>query len=351
VVVGHAELEPPPLLNSDPLMPSVAAPIIHMPNEPIVAENVPINAIPFEDEEDEEEYESLPQNTSLSANLVAGACAGIMEHTVMYPVDAIKTRMQVAGAGNRYTGILSAVSRISAAEGARSLWRGITSVIVGAGPAHAVYFAVYEAVKHSLGGNDHHHHPFVTSLAGAAATTTSDALMNPFDVIKQRMQLHGAKYRGFTHCAMDIYRKEGISAFYVSYPTTLIMNIPFTAVNFTVYDSASKLLNPSRAHDPLVHCLAGGLAGAAGAAVTTPLDVIKTLLQTKGLNYDPAVRNLNSFKQAAAYIYKTAGFKGFLRGLRPRVVSNMPSTAISWTSYEMAKFYLYRSGNFNLTVF
>lgn len=33
----------------------------------------------------------------------------------------------------------------------------------GVGPAHAVYFASYEAVKHSLGGNEgghEEHHPF-----------------------------------------------------------------------------------------------------------------------------------------------------------------------------------------------
>lgn len=32
-----------------------------------------------------------------------------------------------------YTGIANAVSQISATEGARSLWRGMTSVILGAG--------------------------------------------------------------------------------------------------------------------------------------------------------------------------------------------------------------------------
>jgi solute carrier family 25 (mitochondrial iron transporter), member 28/37 len=297
--------------------------------------------------DDECEYEALPTNSSLSANLMAGAAAGIMEHTVMYPVDAIKTRMQVLGSNNLYSGIMNAVTRISATEGALSLWRGMSSVIVGAGPAHAVYFAVYEAVKNALGGNrDLNHHPVVAALAGASATTCSDALMNPFDVIKQRMQLFGAKYRSFAACALDIYRREGFSAFYVSYPTTLIMNVPFTAVNFTVYETALKILNPQRSHDPLSHCIAGGIAGATAAAVTTPLDVIKTLLQTRGINtYDPKVKDINSFYEGSRYIYRTAGATGFLRGMRPRVVANMPSTAICWTSYEMAKFYLTRQEN------
>lgn len=76
-----------------------------------------------------------------------------------------------------YTGIANAVARISSTEGARSLWRGITSVALGAGmyfpkgvglgcsrmlsgPAHAVYFGTYEFVKQKLGGNEGtEHHP------------------------------------------------------------------------------------------------------------------------------------------------------------------------------------------------
>lgn len=38
---------------------------------------------------DEEDYESLP-TTSLKIQLLAGAIAGIAEHTIVYPIDAIK---------------------------------------------------------------------------------------------------------------------------------------------------------------------------------------------------------------------------------------------------------------------
>lgn len=52
-----------------------------------------------------------------------------------------------------YTGIGNAFTRISSTEGMRALWRGVSSVIVGAGPAHAVHFGTYEAVKELAGGN------------------------------------------------------------------------------------------------------------------------------------------------------------------------------------------------------
>lgn len=52
-----------------------------------------------------------------------------------------------------YSGIGNAITRISSTEGARALWRGVASVIAGAGPAHAVYFGTYEVVKEAAGGN------------------------------------------------------------------------------------------------------------------------------------------------------------------------------------------------------
>ena len=45
--------------------------------------------------------------------------------------------------------------------------QGVSSVVVGAGPAHAVYFATYESVKHAMGGNEggnHEHHPLAAGM-------------------------------------------------------------------------------------------------------------------------------------------------------------------------------------------
>lgn len=147
------------------------------------------------------------------------------------------------------------------------------------------------------------------ATAGACATIMSDALMNPFDgrntinhcgryldadsfaVVKQRMQVHGSTYRSIGDCAKTVYKNEGLRAFYISYPTTLAMTIPFTAIQFTAYESLSKVFNPKKKYDPFSHCLSGGLAGAVAAALTTPLDVIKTLLQTRGTSTDARIRN------------------------------------------------------------
>ncbi|KAI0766936.1 mitochondrial carrier [Trametes elegans] len=290
---------------------------------------------------EEIEYEGLSPNAGLGVNMMAGALAGITEHAVMYPVDSIKTRMQVFATSPAavYTGVGNAFARISSTEGMRALWRGVSSVIMGAGPAHAVHFGAYELVKEFAGGNVEgaNNQWIATSLAGAAATIASDALMNPFDVIKQRMQMHQSEFRSAVVCARTVYHNEGLAAFYVSYPTTLTMTVPFTAVQFTVYEQLKTLLNPSGSYAPGIHMIAGGLSGAVAGAVTTPLDVAKTILQTRGTSQDPEIRHVRGLADAARIIWTRDGLRGFMRGLTPRVLTFMPSNALCWLSYEFFK--------------
>ncbi|ROV89327.1 hypothetical protein VMCG_09630 [Cytospora schulzeri] len=304
------------------------------------------NAEPLEDYD----YESLPPNFSLLQNMAAGAFAGIAEHTVMYPIDAIKTRMQVLNPSPSavYNGVIQGTYKMAAGEGIMSLWRGMSSVVVGAGPAHAVYFATYEAVKHLMGGNRAGvHHPLAAATSGAAATIASDALMNPFDVIKQRMQIKNSSkmYRSMFDCAKYVYRTEGLGAFYVSYPTTLSMTVPFTALQFLAYESISTAMNPSKKYDPYTHCIAGAVAGGCAAGLTTPMDVIKTMLQTRGSANDAELRAVNGFVAGCKLLYRREGIRGFYKGIRPRIVTTMPSTAICWSAYEFSKAYFIRQND------
>ncbi|CCC09432.1 hypothetical protein SMACR_08313 [Sordaria macrospora] len=302
------------------------------------------------EEEEDYDYEALPPNFSLVQNMAAGAFAGIAEHCAMYPIDAVKTRMQIVNSNPAavYNGVIQSTYRIASTEGVFSLWRGMSSVIAGAGPAHAVYFATYEAVKHLMGGNKvGEHHFLAAATSGACATIASDALMNPFDVIKQRMQIQNSAkmYRSMVDCAKYVYKNEGLGAFYVSYPTTLSMTVPFTALQFLAYETISTSMNPTKKYDPATHCLAGAVAGGFAAALTTPMDVIKTMLQTRGAAQDTEVRAVSGFVAGCKLLYRREGVKGFFKGLKPRVLTTMPSTAICWSAYEASKAYFIHQNN------
>ncbi len=144
------------------------------------------------------------------------------------------------------------------------------------------------------------------------------------------MQVHGSTYSTIYQCARQVFKAEGLAAFYVSYPTTLCMTVPFTATQFMAYESLSRWMNPRKEYDPISHCVAGGLAGAFAAGITTPLDVIKTLLQTRGTSRQENIRNVRGLLEAAHIIKGQFGWSGFMRGWRPRIVTTMPSTAICW---------------------
>lgn len=160
--------------------------------------------------------------------------------------------------------------------------------------------------------------------------------------------MYGSPYRGAIHCARTVLREEGIRAFYRSYTTQLSMNIPFQTLHFIVYEYAREKLNPSRSYDPKTHLIAGATAGAVASAVTTPLDVAKTLLNTQESGVVAIVGKprghvlyvsgmLNAFRT----IYRMRGLTGYFQGLQARVVYQMPSCAICWSVYEFFKYALH----------
>ena len=78
-------------------------------------------------------------------------------------------------------------------------------------------------------------------------------------------------------------KTRGSFAFVRSLPVTLLMNMPYSAVNVAVNESARKFISPSGVYDMKTFLLSGGIAGAVSALVTTPLDVAKTRLQTQSI--------------------------------------------------------------------
>ncbi|XP_040992003.1 mitoferrin-like isoform X2 [Juglans microcarpa x Juglans regia] len=216
--------------------------------------------------------------------MIAGSIAGSVEHMAMFPVDTVKTHMQALGSCPiKSVSVRQALQSILKSEGYAGLYRGIAAMGLGAGPAHAVYFSVYEVCKKFF-SRGKPNNPAAHAVSGVCATVASDAVFTPMDMVKQRLQLSNTHYAGVWDCVKRVLREEGFGAFYASYRTTVLMNAPFTAVHFTTYESAKRALmeiSPESASDErwVVHATAGAAAGALAAAVTTPLDVVKTQLQ------------------------------------------------------------------------
>lgn len=299
--------------------------------------------------EDDVSYESLPVSTTLTAHMVAGATAGIMEHCVMYPIDSVKTRMQslVPDPRATYRNMFHALSQIIREESVWHTMRGIDATAYGSGPAHAVYFACYEHLKKVLSRPNQSNH-LAHGVAGCGAIVVHDIVYNPFEVIKQRMQVFGSPYKSWLDCVRVTLANEGFGAFYRSFSTQLAMNIPYQSLHFVVYEFCQDALNRERRYHPMSHILSGGAAGAVASAATTPFDVVKTLLNTQEKNAVPrgegGQRGISGMKNAVRTVYRMRGLGGFFSGLPARVVYQIPSTAIAWGVYECFKHYILKHG-------
>lgn len=136
------------------------------------------------------------------------------------------------------------------------------------------------------------------------------------------------------------------------------MNIPFHSVHLIIYELLQDQLNYARAYDPLSHVISGAGAGAIASAITTPLDVCKTLLNTQEcclastggptctltrnstvtatpvMNTVLANQEARGLITAIRVIYVQGGVNAFFKGLTPRILYQMPSTAVAWSCYE-----------------
>ncbi|KAJ0028616.1 hypothetical protein Pint_34942 [Pistacia integerrima] len=256
--------------------------------------------------------------------MIAGSIAGSVEHMAMFPVDTLKTRMQVLGASCSVQpiGVRQAFNSILKLEGLAGLYRGIGAMGLGAGPAHAVYFSVYELCKEYFSRGDPNN-SVAHAVSGVCATVASDAVITPMDVVKQRLQLKSSPYKGVADCVKKVLVEEGIGAFYASYRTTVLMNAPFTAVHFATYEAAKRglmELDPESVSDEslVVHATAGaGVCGCDRFSSGSIGNVIDTIVRKDG-------------------------YRGLMRGWIPRMLFHAPAAAICWSTYEASKSFFQR---------
>lgn len=280
------------------------------------------------DDDDPFEWEVRSSSTPFVQHAIAGSCAGVVEHISMYPVDTVKTHIQVSPVR---LGMCDAARAVVRDHGPLGLMRGCSAIGAGCIPAHVGFFGMYELSRDRLVGDQAEQQPLRMAACGAAATTVHDAILTPHDVVKQRLQL--GRHAGPLDCVSHIWRQEGLRGFFRSLPVTLAMNMPYMGCLVVCNDSLQRVFKVSRGgsaeaelcHAPW-HFLCAGISGAAAGALTTPMDVVKTRLQTQ----------TGQTSGASSLQMLRAIFSGSARmsGVGPRVLIAAPSAAVSWGTYE-----------------
>ena len=252
---------------------------------------------------------TLPARTLLGLT-VSGVCAGVFVETLFYPLDTIKTRLQAARGGGGGGGGGNA-------NLFKGVFNGLSKNIAGCVPATALFFLAYEPTKRYLERTLPPEQNYAAMFAaGATGCLASSIVRVPTEVIKTRAQT-GNKVQSLG----GILRASGITGLFVGYGSFLIRDLPFDAIEFSLYEEAKisyakwRGRTPSevsRAEATILGATAGGITG----FVTTPLDVIKTRLMTDTCTINP----LKGVVDCGTRIVREEGAKALFRGASPRVL-------------------------------
>ncbi|XP_004926545.1 mitochondrial basic amino acids transporter isoform X1 [Bombyx mori] len=148
---------------------------------------------------------ALSEPDSLKTHAMAGAAAGALQSLACAPVELIKTRQQLASAGEGMpNGAWAGARHIVKIGGFKALFRGLGITVARDSPAFAIYFTSYEVMTR---GDKSVSRVFT---AGGVAGALSWVILYPIDVVKSRLQGDTiGKYSGAWDCFVKSIRSDG----------------------------------------------------------------------------------------------------------------------------------------------
>lgn len=292
-----------------------------------------------------------PNNIAKEAafQLVAGGAAGCVEVSIMHPLDLVKTRFQIQSMpikgmeSQHYNGIADCMKKMYRSEGLLSFWKGILPPILAETPKRAWKFFTFAQFQTMLkplnsGGPDAKTTPLIFSLAGLGSGVTEAILVNPFEVVKVKMQssrAHTSEAPKTFSVAREIIKEDGYfgrkggngGLLNKGITGTMGRNGVFNMVYFGFYHSV-KTHFPAYS-DPTAEfarkVLIGFTAGTLACFVNIPFDVAKSRIQgpqpVGGIMYKGTFRSI--FR-----VYREEGFKALYKGIVPKILRLGPGGAI-----------------------
>ncbi|NWV19828.1 SAMC protein, partial [Origma solitaria] len=254
--------------------------------------------------------------------LKAGGVAGVCVDLILFPLDTVKTRLQ-SPQGFRKAG------------GFRGIYAGVPSTAIGSFPNAAAFFITYENVKSVLPhGSSSYLSPATHMVAASLGEVVACLIRVPSEVVKQRAQVSPSTstLRILSH---TLYH-EGIQGLYRGYKSTVLREIPFSLVQFPLWESLKDLWSWKQGHvvDSWQSAVCGAFAGGFAAAVTTPLDVAKTRIMLAKAGSSNARGNVLA---ALGGIWRTQGLSGLFAGVVPRMAAISLGGFIFLGTYEKTR--------------
>lgn len=265
-------------------------------------------------------------------SLFAGAVAGFTVDAVLFPLDTLKTRMQLA------TDAATAATATTLRKPSlfKGLYQGFGPAVAASAPAAAAFFAMYDYTKRVLESrlHDDKYVPVCHMVAAGAGDVAGSTVRVPFEVVKQRMQ--SGMYASAREAVRATFASEGVAGFFRGYTSLVLRELPFDAIQFPLYEFLKKKWGEVGDEGELKTwqtSVCGSVAGGVSAALTTPLDVVKTRLMTQRMGVDKYRGILHGLRTIA----REEGMGALMAGVTPRVLWISLGGAVFFGAYEAAK--------------
>lgn len=255
---------------------------------------------------------------------LSGAIAGVSEILVMYPLDVVKTRQQLATTGD-YNGTIGSIKKIVAEEGFSRLYKGISAPILMEAPKRATKFAANDEwgkFYRNLFGMPSMNQSLAV-LTGATAGATESFVVVPFELVKIQLQDKTSKFNGMGEVVRHIVKNHGVLGLYKGLESTLWRHIAWNAGYFgLIYQVRSSMPKPkSSTEKTLIDMTSGAIGGTFGTMLNTPFDVVKSRIQAGSTKYIWTIPSVIT-------VAKEEGFAALYKGFVPKVLRLGPGGGI-----------------------
>ncbi|XP_031638384.1 calcium-binding mitochondrial carrier protein SCaMC-3-like [Contarinia nasturtii] len=195
---------------------------------------------------------------SIYERFVAGACAGGVSQTIIYPLEVLKTRLALRKTG-QYKGISDAALKIYTNEGIRSFYRGYCPNILGIVPYAGIDLAVYETLKRKYlkkHESDDERPSFMVLLGcGTVSSSIGQLCSYPLALVRTRLQAQvinnntqsvvRPREQTMTTIFKHIIETEGIPGLYRGIIPNFIKVLPAVSISYVTYEYTSQALGVS----------------------------------------------------------------------------------------------------------
>ncbi|CAG0903281.1 unnamed protein product [Cyprideis torosa] len=293
---------------------------------------------------------------SLVPKIVNGGIAGIIGVTCVFPLDLVKTRLQNQKTGphgeKMYSSILDCFRKTFKSEGFFGMYRGAAVNIVLITPEKAIKLTGNDYFRHYLRKADGTLPMHRQMVAGGLAGLCQIIVTTPMELLKIQLQDSGrtaavtSSGKGAApvrlsagSIALNLIKEKGIMGLYKGTKATAFRDVSFSIIYFPAFATLNSVGPRKEGFSALDDggavfwwsFIAGMVAGSVASLAVTPLDVIKTRLQT--IRKAPGDPTYTGMVDAFTRILREEELRAFFKGGASRAIVIAPLFGIAQVVY------------------